>query len=191
MEELVERYRLAITLILAVVLIGGVAAFLARRPDARPIEIVTPTRVPKSTPQALKVYVTGEVATPGVYTLQENDRVEDAVRAAGGPAPEADLIKVNLAVRLRDQMQIHVPKKSTAGSGPTDPPSPNTPSKVNINTASAQDLDALPGIGPTISQRIVSYRQQNGPFKRLEDLKEAKLINNSTFEKIKDLVVAY
>lgn len=189
MGEWIERFRLPIGLVLTVALVVGVAVTLARRPETRPIEIITPTRVPKVS-QTLKVYVTGEVASPGVYTLSEGDRIEDALRAAGGAIPDADLNRVNLAVRVQDQMQIYVPKKPGEGGPPHDISQSASPSRININTATATELDSLPEVGPVTAQRILAYRQQNGLFKSVEELKEAKLVNNSTFEKIKDLITA-
>lgn len=192
MEEWIERYRLAIALVLVAITISGVAAFLVRRPDSRPIEIVTPTRMPRATAQPLKVYVTGEVARPGVYTLAESDRVEDAIKVAGGPTSDADLIKINLAAKVYDQLQIHVPKRNdNSSSVPVDVFIPSAPSKVNINAATAPELESLPGIGPATARRILAYRQQNGAFKRIEELKEAKLVNAATYDKIKDLVSVY
>lgn len=191
MESWVERYRLAIVAILALVMIGGVAAFLVRRPETRPIVIVTPTRAPKATAQPLKVYVTGEVASPGVYSLMEGDRVEDALRAAGGATVDADLVRVNLAVRVRDQEQINVPRKADGREPSVNVSAPASPSRININLATATELDSLPGIGAVTAQRILAYRQQNGAFNQIEELKDAKLVNSSTFEKIKDLITAY
>ncbi len=190
MQEWVERYRPVIALILIFITISGAAVFLARRPDSRPVEIITPTRVPKATAQPIKVYVTGEVANPGVYTLRENDRIEDAIRTAGGATVDADLIKVNLAAKVFDQLQVYVPKKADDTSREVSAPTINAPSKININTATASELDSLPGIGSVTTQRIIAHRQEHGPFKSIEGLKEAKLVSGSTFEKIKDLIVA-
>ncbi|MDA8188962.1 MAG: ComEA family DNA-binding protein [Dehalococcoidales bacterium] len=195
MEEWVERYRVGLALALVAIVVFGGAVYLVRRPDARPIEIVTPTRAPKVSPQIIKVYVTGEVVNPGVYSLAEGDRVEDALKAAGGPIADADLVGVNLALKVRDQLQVHIPKLSAASSRPSGsssdaPSSPGVPPKIDINTATAAELDSLPGVGPETAKRIISYRQQKGPFQRAEELKEAKLVNSSTFEKIKDLITA-
>ncbi len=216
MAALIERYRLPFALVLLVVLIGGGAAFLARRPEAIPIQIATPTRVAQPaktaatyaarTAPTLKVYVTGDVANPGVYTLSDGDRVQDALQAAGGAMVDADLVKVNLAARVQDQMEINVPRKSADPSVSPEPTSgkakaqttavapdasfPAVRLKTNLNTATEPELDALPGVGPVTAQRIITYRSQNDPFKQIDDLKTAKLVNSSTFDKIKDLITA-
>ncbi|UCC78166.1 MAG: ComEA family DNA-binding protein [Anaerolineales bacterium] len=123
--------------------------------------------------------------------------MEDAVAAAGGGAADADLSRVNLALRLRDEQQIYVPGHAEAVTPvlPTAPPltssthTSRTPGqKININTASAAELEALPGIGPVLAQRIIDYRQANGPFGRLEDIKKVKGIGDKTFEDLKDLI---
>jgi competence protein ComEA len=143
------------------------------------------------------VYVSGAVATPGVYTLPPHSLVNDALKAAGGASAEADLDRINLALEVRDQQQIHVPRKGESGSAqPTLPSSPDSaatsamPSakRININTATLAELETLPKIGPSIAQRIIDYRTRNGPFKTIEDIKNVSGIGDATFEAIKDLI---
>lgn len=177
--------------------------FQLRRPQPAPIVISTvapppkPTTAATVTPLPIRVYVSGAVLRPGVYALPWDGRVEDAVAAAGGGAADADLSRVNLALRLRDEQQIYVPGHAEAVTPilPTPPPptssthTSRTPGqKININTASAAELEALPGIGPVLAQRIIDYRQANGPFGRLEDIKKVKGIGDKTFEDLKDLI---
>jgi competence protein ComEA len=155
----------------------------------------------------IRVQVAGAVATPGVYRLAPGDRVEDAVRAAGGLAPDADAARVNLAQRLRDEQRLDIPASGQAPAGegqagdpaatpgapgalpPSGPSGPNgiTPAggpvrdgsgdrpidRVNVNTASTAELEALPGIGPVTARRIVEYRETRGPIRSLEQLREA------------------
>jgi competence protein ComEA len=145
------------------------------------------------------VYVSGAVAHPGVYALPWDSRVEQAVAAAGGGTADADLLRVNLAQRVHDEQQIYVPHKSEAVTPVLPTPVPPTPiagtssipgQKVNINTASAAELEALPGIGPVLAQRIIDYRQTNGPFRTPEDMKRVKGIGDVTFERLRDLITA-
>ena len=186
---------------LAVIATGLVAAYV-RRPStpAPPVIVYQPS--PRSTPSPppmaqIVVHVSGAVANPGVYQLPIGSRIDDAIKAAGGAVPDADLNRLNLAARVADGQQVAVPLRQAqaspvpvAGGGTGSPAgvaSP-TPGRVNVNTASIPELDALPGVGPVTAQRIVAYREQHGPFTRIEQLREAKLVNNATFEKVKDLV---
>jgi competence protein ComEA len=145
----------------------------------------------------IRVQVAGAVATPGVYRLAPGDRVEDAVRAAGGFAPDADTARVNLAQRVRDEQRLEIPAsgQAPAGEGPAGPPGALPPSgtggvtpaggpgwsrsgdrpndRVNVNTASTAELESLPGIGPVTARRIVDYRETRGPIRSLEQLREA------------------
>ncbi|MGI8912451.1 MAG: SLBB domain-containing protein [Chloroflexota bacterium] len=143
-----------------------------------------PTRQP--TPRDLAVYVSGAVATPGVYTLRPGSRAQDALAAAGGPLDDADLDHVNLAAPLSDGEQLAVPHqgeatpaatrtgRSAAGArGPT--PTPQGVWLLNINSASAGDFRALPGIGQVTADHLVAYRQQNGPYASVDDLVKAGL----------------
>ncbi|NPV29263.1 MAG: ComEA family DNA-binding protein [Firmicutes bacterium] len=147
----------------------------------------------ESPPEQVGVHVTGAVGKPGVYYFPRGTRVVAAVEKAG-PLPQADLNSLNLARLLADGEQIYVPRQGEmpppsqagfAGSGGTSGPQ----GKVNLNTASAAELDArLPGIGPTLAQRIVDYRASHGPFRSIEDLQNVSGIGPRRFEQIKDLV---
>lgn len=190
------------TSLLFAILLGAMF-FQLRRPQPAPIVISAvapppkPTAAATITPLPIRVYVSGAVLRPGVYALPWDSRVEDAVVAAGGGADDADLSRVNLALRLRDEQQIYVPGQAEALTPalPTAPPPTSSTDtsgisgrKININTASAAELEALPGIGPVLAQRIIDHRQANGPFGRLEDIKKVKGIGDKTFEHLKDLI---
>lgn len=123
------------------------------------------------------VDVKGNVVSPGVYTLPEGSRVQDAVNAAGGFSEGEDGLQLNLAKKLTDGEMIVV--------GAAQQQQQNL---ININTAEAEELDRLPGIGEVLSQRILQYREQYGFFDTIEDLKNVQGIGNSLFEKIKDLI---
>jgi competence protein ComEA len=199
MTDRLERYRGYILIVLLnLVILGGMFFFL-RRPEPEPIFILTPeptaTPLPPPTPRPLCVYVSGAVTYPDVYELASDSIVKDAIEAAGGPTDEADLNRINLARRVHDEEQIYVPRKGEE-SPPVSPPSDSLllPSssqeggKVNINTATAEELDALPGIGPSIAQRIIDYRTTNGPFRSIEEIKNVKGIGDITFEKLRDKI---
>jgi len=199
MADWLERYRGYILIVLlGLIFLGGMFFFL-RRPEPEPISILPPeptaTPLPTPTPRPLCVYVSGAVAHPDVYELPYDSIVKDAIEAAGGPTGEADLNRINLARRVHDEEQIYVPQKGEE-SPPISPPSgPSLPSpssqgsdKVNINTATAEELDALPGVGPSIAQRIIEYRTTNGPFQSIEDIKNVRGIGDATFEKLKDKI---
>ena len=151
-------------------------------------EVVAPPIVPIQTAAPeIFVDVTGAVNKPGVYTLSANSRVIDAIKAAGDSAPGADLSTINLARVLSDGEQIYVDATviNSAGvrvskrvrSGP-----------ININRATAGQLDSLDGIGPVIAKRIIEYRKVNGPFMNVEDLQKVSGIGVAKFAQIKSKV---
>ena len=142
------------------------------------------------TPATINVYVSGAVNKPDVYPLPLGSIVKDAVATAGGATDEADLDQVNLALKLSDQMQVYVPRKGEAVADPQqlDRPRPRSRAMININTAIVEELDKLPGIGPSIAQAIIDYRTQNGPFKKIEDINDVKGIGDALFAKIKDSI---
>ena len=190
--------RLQIARTAFLIVIGLVALFVIfnvlKRPEpTSPPIIVTlrplPTTEPATpTPSTINVYVSGAVNKPDVYALPLNSLVKDAIVAAGGATSEADLDHINLAARLSDQMQVYVPRKGEA----VPPSGGSTPGAIgaliNINTATAEQLDSLPGIGPSIAQAIIDYRTQHGPFKTIEALNEVKGIGDALFAKIKDMI---
>jgi competence protein ComEA len=124
------------------------------------------------------------VSRPGLYRLADGARVNDAIRAAGGVTSQADLDALNLASKLKDGDKVLVPRRGESqaqgGSGATG--------KVNLNTATVEQLDTLPGIGPALAQRIVSYRQQHGGFRTLDDLEKVPGIGPAKLDGIRDLV---
>ena len=151
-------------------------------PQREPIQILLPTPS-ASAPPELKVYVSGAVQTPGVYLLAPEDRVEDALRAAGGATAEADLERLNLASRLRDADHVLVPRR-----GESIPPGNAGAPRVNINRATKAELDALPGIGEVRAQNIIDSRAQLGAFADPFELVERKLLPVSIYQQLKDLI---
>jgi competence protein ComEA len=156
-------------------LAAGVIWLAASRPRGEAV-----TLLPTVTPGMLTVYVSGAVAMPGVYPLPAGSRVDAAVQAAGGFLPGAEQESINLAKPLEDGQQIDVP-------GIVDTSHVNA-GRVNINTATVAELDALPGIGPTTAQSIVDYRLQNGPFQAIQDIQNVPGIGPATYDRIKDFI---
>ena len=126
---------------------------------------------------------------PGVYQLPVGARIDDALKAAGGPTESGDIQRLNLAARLADGQQIVVPRRINPilTTFTSTIPSP-APGRINLNVASVAELDQLPGVGPVTAQRIVAYREQHGPFTNVDQLRQANLVNAATFEKIKELI---
>jgi len=175
----------------ALVLGATLASFLAslwllRRPAPAPIRIVpppTPAPTPTATPVRLHVYLTGAVRSPGVYTVPQGLRVWELLAQAGGPQGDADLEALNLAAPLADGMHLHVPRR-----GEPPPATPTASARLDLNTASVEELERLPGIGPRTAQAIVDYRLKHGPFRRLEDLLAVPGIGPATLERIRPQV---
>jgi competence protein ComEA len=153
---------------------------------AAPLPTLTPV-LPTATPAPVTVSIDGAVSRPGQYTLPPHSRVNDAVHAAGGPAADADLERINLALILHNGERIHVPSLGEIIPTPT-PYGIVADGRIDINLAGAALLETLPGIGPTIAQRIVAYREMNGPFETIEGIQDVQGIGPAKFEGIRDLI---
>lgn len=176
-------------------LVTGVILLIARQPRAHPVNLLPP---PTAGPIA--VHVTGAVKLPGVYTLAPGSRAQDAIRAAGGLAEQADPASLNLAIPLKDGQQVVVGSLQPTATAPLRQSAPATApgaSKpavtarqplIHINTATIAELETLPYIGPSLAQAILSYRELHGPFKDINELLKVPGIGPKTFEKIKDLI---
>lgn len=144
------------------------------------------------------VHITGEVNKPGIVVLKSNSRIADAINEAGGATKEADLNQINLAYILEDGQKIYIPNKNekidedeyiTEGNGNNIGNSNSKEGeKVNINEAMQTELEELPGIGPSLASRIIEYREQNGDFKKIEELQNVKGIGDAKYNDIKDKV---
>jgi competence protein ComEA len=169
----------------------GVALIQFLRPERPPgiIDSLTPAPSPEpsATARPLRVYVSGAVREPDVYTLAPDSIVKDAIEAAGGASGGADLDRVNLASPVADGQHVYIPELGEENP-PVQPPSnqPDRGGKVNINTAAPAALEALPGIGPALAQRIIAYREENGPFAQPEDVMNVSGIGPATFEKLEE-----
>ncbi len=186
------------------VIAAGLSAWLtwAGRPDSVPVpaavlsavDVPTPIAAPSTGPSAVAsptsvvVAVVGQVVTPGLVTLPLGSRVADAVAAAGGARPDADLSTVNLARVLVDGEQVAV---GVPGAPPADGPSaatPDVPALLNLNTATESELEELPGVGPVLAGRITAYREDQGGFTSVDELQEVSGIGPSTFADLQDAV---
>jgi len=199
-----RRYLLAIAgLVFILVFAGGMKYAEMRAQEQSKTAIVTDQTSgvqatgDKKTEDIIQVYVTGAVTKPGVYRLEPGARVYQAIDMAGS-LPTANLKNINLALKLEDGQAIIVPAVGEETSdnimgGVTGPSSStanlNSNGKVNINSASVQELDQkLPGVGPAIAQRIVEYRTSQGAFSKIEDITSVSGIGDKKFADLKDLI---
>ncbi len=185
------RWRMVAAVALAVMLAVLLVALGCQRRQ-QPVYEVLSAPAP---PEEAKVYVTGEVAQPGVYPIVPGDRVIDVVARAGGLTPEADTLRINLAVRLQDEMHVHVstrpstpggqqattqalpptaaPRRPAAAGGPPSAAPAGAARRVKINTATIAELEALPGIGAISARKIVEHRTLHGPYRTLDEVRQA------------------
>jgi competence protein ComEA len=146
---------------------------------------------PTTGPSSIVVYVAGAVLTPGVYTLEPASRVTDAVIAAGGSGKDADLDVVNLAATVHDGERVYVPTIGEAVPAVIGDPPPGSTvpaGPVNVNSATPQQLDVLPGVGPATAAAIVAHREQHGPFQSVEQLGEVRGIGSVKLDALRGLV---
>ena len=151
-----------------------------------PIETIA--AAPPPPPERVLVHVVGAVRRPGLYELPENSRVADAVKRAGGTTAKADVALVNLAAPVADGTQIVVPGRSTAARAAAGAMPPPATGPVNLNSATLEQLDALPGVGPVTAQKIIAYREQNGAFRSVDDLDAVPGIGPARLEELRTLV---
>ncbi len=200
MFQIGRREQLIILIVLtALVFWGGYRYAQYKLTDNQPLLVQSEDDEQAASAEQV-VHVIGAVEKPGVYRMKAGARVIDAVEQAV-PKPEADLSRINLAAPLEDGKQIVVPEaipqemlpELGIGQLSTRPLQPFGASngKVNINTAGADQLDTLPGIGPALAERIIQYREANGGFKSLEELKEVPGIGDKKFADVEDLITIY
>lgn len=145
--------------------------------------------------EKIVIHIEGQVINPGVYELDKDSRVFDAIEAAGGLGEKADRRKINLAKKIMDEEYIYIPDVNEKDEGiektinlPVAHSNSQSTSLVNINTANVGELTTLPGIGEVIANRIIEYRSENGKFNTVEDLKNVSGIGDKKFNDIKDKV---
>ncbi|MHB8780994.1 MAG: helix-hairpin-helix domain-containing protein [Candidatus Geothermincolia bacterium] len=169
---------------LALLLALGCVVLLISRQHPREVVIqpADPEPVEQSAP--LMVHVAGAVARPGIYEFEGRARVADAVLEAGGALGDADLDRVNLAARLHDGEKVNIPR---IGETPA-PADGDKNGPVNLNSATAAELEKIPGIGPVLSQRIIEFREEHGGFDSVQQLRQVEGIGPKKFEDLKDRV---
>jgi competence protein ComEA len=187
---------LAAALLLVLVLAGHRLSHAgsASAPEiAAPLEPVKPAA---ATRKMLVVHVVGAVRRAGLYRLRDGSRIADAVQRAGGATRHADLAAINLAAPLVDGVQVLVPRRLAAGAAPpgavdgasgSQAPGIGGP-KPSLSSATAEELDQLPGVGPVTAQKIIDYRTEHGPFRSVDDLDAVPGIGPTRIEQLRDLV---
>ncbi|MBB5324778.1 competence protein ComEA [Anoxybacillus tepidamans] len=140
-------------------------------------------------PIALFVDVKGAVARPGVYEVTEHARVKDVIAMAGGLTKEADHTKVNLAAKVHDEMIIYVPAKGEVSAPVPSGDSQEEKPKIDINSASLEEIQKIQGIGPAKAAAIIAYREEHGPFRKIEDLLNVSGIGEKSLEKMKEQII--
>ncbi len=186
-------------------ILAGALFLVTRVPEGQPIALEpSPTKV------SIEVQVLGGVVHPGVYSFPEGSRVQDAIAAAGGLVADVDPNSINLVAKLQDGEQLNIAGGASEAPGaipnspftvlptssgpftviPTPAGSITTSDLININTATLNDLESLPGIGPTTAQKIIDYRSQHGPFSNITDIMNVAGIGPATFDRIQGLISA-
>ena len=176
-----QRQKRALLIIGSLILVLSV--FIVARGNSQPDEAMEVIPITITEPEIF-VDVTGAVNKPGVYSLTGKSRVIDAIKAAGDSAPGADLSTINLARVLNDGEQIYVDSTVVNSNGVRVSKAVRS-GPININRATARQLDALDGVGPVIAQRIVDYRKTNGSFLTIDDLQKVSGIGAAKFAQIK------
>jgi competence protein ComEA len=175
------------------VLVAGRFAASAGRPSAAPPAPAAVSRAAIPRAPRLVVDVVGAVRRPGLYRLRSGARIADAVRRAGGPIRGADVEAINLAAPLADGEQVVVPRRAAtgaagtaAGGGATAARAPTGP--LHLSTATLDELDALPGVGPVTAQKILDYRTAHGAFRSVDELDAVPGIGPARLDELRDLV---
>ena len=190
MPEIPFDRRRVLTVGVVALLVLVVAGKVLLRP-ARPV-VPPPVRASAAASHApalmLFVNVVGAVRRPGLYRLKDGARVADAVSRAGGPTPKAQIELVNLAARIADGEQIVVPRRGLASPSATASGGAVAAGPVHLNSATLEQLDALPGVGPVTAQKILDYRQQHGAFGSVDELDAIAGIGPARLEQLRGLV---
>lgn len=178
--ELGARAVRALAAVAVVVALGAGLLAWRSRPVVAPVAPATPaTAVESPVPAVIVVAVMGRVVRPGLVELPPGSRVADALVAAGGPLPDTDLSTLNLARRVVDGELITVGMSAPPGAADA---------LVDLNSATATQLEELPGVGPVLAQRIVDYRTRWGPFQSVDELRKVPGIGDATFAELEPLV---
>ncbi|MDI6799333.1 MAG: helix-hairpin-helix domain-containing protein [Actinomycetota bacterium] len=205
LKELLQRIKeasifsnrqLAGLILLSVILFGGILivqkSSKPKRVEFKEYDMLAEGEAQEAAEKEIVIHVCGAVNAEDVYTCLEGDRVKDAIDKAGGARADADLNSLNLAAKLVDGQRVYIPTiDERLAAQPFTGSNFIENSLININQATSDELEKLTGIGPTIAERIVEYRNDNGPFQRAEDLLKVKGIGEKKFESLKDEVSVY
>lgn len=205
LQSLWQKYKKSM-LFPGILVISGLCYFYFSNSDSSPpqeelIETIQPIEennliesAEEAAIQRVLVDIKGAVLYPGVYELQQDQRIQDAVQLAGGYTEDADTQLINHAQKVQDEMVIYIPiKGERLEEGTTSfitipAENNNKEQKININKADVAALSTLPGIGPSKAQSILTYREENGSFQTIDDLKNVSGIGDKTFEKLQDFI---
>jgi competence protein ComEA len=166
--------------VLSGLLLAGALLFFVLPERGQPIVIST------TTPVSIYCQVDGAIKNPGLYSFTSGERVQDAVTKAGGLLDNADATSINLALVLSDGQKLHFPEKNEIN--PTDSQIESDLAIININTATLEQLETLPGIGPSKAMGIITYREQNGDFLNIRDILNVPGIGQSIFDKLETMI---
>ena len=196
LQPVLDKYKYLLIAVI-ILLVAGCAFYyhVNQAGEDESVEDIFPQAVPpleeepeESVERDIFVDVKGAVRKPGIYKAVESERVNDLIIRAGGFTDEAHEESVNLAQKVLDEMVIYVPTEDEGGEVPSTEflTGQGHSELLNINQASEQDFDGLPGIGPAKAKAIIEYRTENGPFKAVEELKDVSGIGEATFERLKE-----
>lgn len=189
--ELTKREKIGLV-VFCIIILSAIAIFYYKQGSKNNIEVIKNSGVEKTEKddREIGVYVCGEVKTPGVYKMKQGDRIEKLINMAGGFTENADTRAINLAAKLKDEDFIIIRSKVMLDNSVGI----NTQAqdgKININTASKEQLKTLPRIGDAYAERIIEYREKNGFFKDIKDIMKVSGIGEKMFENIKDKITVY
>lgn len=206
MEKIINKRNIFIAVLIGVLIVGTIWFYFYKDNDTMLIiddadedilsseennSEITPTEKEQS--HQIMVHIVGQVKNPGVAILTEGERLIDALDKLGGPLEEADLERVNLSQKLRDEEKIYIPKIGeeiidSDNNTSTNSSQEQDDGKININTADQSQLKTLPGIGDALSSRIIEYRKTHGEFKSIEEIKEVERIGEKVFNELKEKI---
>jgi competence protein ComEA len=177
------RLTLLVYVALLLAILAAIIVILTQQPAPAQVTIIP--QPPTATPSPITIYISGEVAQPGTYSVAFGSRVETAIQAAGGMTSTANTAGVNLAAPVRDGDQIHVP---AIGAADVVLATPSGGERLRINEATLEQLDTLPGIGPALAERILTYRSEVGAFSSLDDLGNVEGIGAALLQELAPLI---
>jgi competence protein ComEA len=187
LPEISRQHAIVICVLGLAVLVAAGKLLGARQPTAQGRARIKLVGATSSARSRVLVDVSGAVRHPGVYKLPTGSRVNDALLKAGGATKRADITLVNRATPLTDGQQVLVPEKVTAATAASGGSTPAAP--IHLNSATLEQLDQLPGVGPATAQHIVDYRTANGPFRSVDELDSVSGIGPAKLAELRDLVV--